>query len=331
MGTGLLFAVSLVLIVASAEGFTNAVEWAGFRLRLGAGATGSLLAAIGTAMPETVVPGVALLSHQPKSEAVAVGAILGAPFLLLTVAVAITGAAVVLRGGERTLRLDPLQVRRDLGTFIAGYTLVLLSLALPRPLRVIVSLALMGLYARYVVATLRGGQATEDAPEPLHLLRWRGPAHDPQMAAVVTQLLASVLTLVVGSEIFVSALSRASAALGVSALLLALVVVPMATELPEILNAVLWVRSGDDRLAFGCIAGAAAFQACFLGAMGLSFTAWQPRGIGLAAAPITLVSAGAVLAVVRRGGPRGWTLGLAALPWLGWVVAAVLLRPGAAA
>jgi hypothetical protein len=34
-------------------------------------------------------------------------------------------------------------------------------------------------------------------------------------------------------------------------LVLALVIVPVATELPETLNSVLWVRSNDDMLAFG--------------------------------------------------------------------------------
>lgn len=329
MITAVLFLVSLVLIVACAEGFTNAVEWAGYRLRLGAGATGSLLAAIGTALPETVVPAVALVSRQASSEAVAVGAILGAPFLLLTVAVAVTGAAVLLRRGARTLVVDQAQVRRDLGTFVAAYTLVLISLAFPLPVRVGVSVVLVGIYVRYAVATLRGGGAAEEQPEPLHLLRF-GRGADPHPAAVVAQLLLSVLGLVIGGEVFVSALTRTSAALGISALLLALVLVPMATELPEMLNAVLWVRSGDDRLAFGCVAGAAAFQACFLGAMGLSFTGWAPRGIGLAAAPITLATAVIALLVLRRGRARGGVLLLAALPWAAWVAAAVLVRPGAA-
>jgi len=321
--------MSIVLIVVAAEGFTNAVEWAGFRLRLGAGATGSLLAAIGTAMPEVVVPAVALISRHTDSEAVAIGAILGAPFMLLTIAFAVMGVTVLLRRGARALVLDPAQVRRDLGTFVIAYTLVLVSLALPLALRWLVSVVLVGIYARYVMLTLRGGAATEESPEPLHLLRW-GRGHDPHLAAVIAQLTVSVVALVVGGELFVRALTGASAVLGVSPLLLALVLVPLATELPEMINAVLWVRSGDDRLAFGCVAGAAAFQACFLGTMGLSFTGWAPRGIGLAAAPITLATAIIALVALRHGRARGGFMLMAALPWAAWVVTAVLVRPGTA-
>jgi Ca2+/Na+ antiporter len=65
--TALLFVASAVLLIIAAELFTNAVEWAGYRLRLGSGATGSLLAAVGTSLPETIVPVVALAT---KSRAV---------------------------------------------------------------------------------------------------------------------------------------------------------------------------------------------------------------------------------------------------------------------
>ena len=83
MTTALLFVASLILVVVASELFTNAIEWAGFQLKLGTGATGSLLAALGTSLPETVVPIVALATHSPGADSVATGAVLGSPFLLL--------------------------------------------------------------------------------------------------------------------------------------------------------------------------------------------------------------------------------------------------------
>ena len=56
----LLFA-SFAVILAGAQLFTNAVEWSGYKLSLGEGAAGSLIAAVGTAMPETIIPVIALL------------------------------------------------------------------------------------------------------------------------------------------------------------------------------------------------------------------------------------------------------------------------------
>ena len=44
--------VTFVVILIGAELFTNGIEWAGHRLKLAEGAVGSLLAAVGTALPE---------------------------------------------------------------------------------------------------------------------------------------------------------------------------------------------------------------------------------------------------------------------------------------
>jgi len=64
---------SFAVILAGALLFTNAVEWIGHKLSLGEGAVGSLLAAVGTAMPETLIAVVAL-GGPTKSEDGAIGA-----------------------------------------------------------------------------------------------------------------------------------------------------------------------------------------------------------------------------------------------------------------
>ena len=321
MSTVLLFGGGLVLIVAASELFTNAVEWAGFRMKLASGATGSLLAAIGTALPETVVPIVALLGGQPTAASVATGAVLGSAFLLLGVGTSVTGLAVLMR---RRKRLEPQasQARRDLGVFISGFSVVLIAIVLPLPARVVLGVTLLGAYGLYVRATLGGGEAAEEAPEPLHLLRW-GRGHDPHAVGVALQLVGAIVMLIVGSDLFVSGLDNVATSTHINPLTLALVVIPVATELPETLNSVLWVRSGDDHLAFGNIAGAAAFQACILGFIGLCFTPWRPDFNGVLSGLLTLGTAIALLVAMRRGSAHGRTLLLAGVPWVAYVVAEV--------
>ena len=80
----ILLAGSIIAIIIGAELFTNAVEWAGYLLKLGTGATGSLLAALGTSLPETIVPVVAIIANRPHSTAIAIGAVLGSSFMLLS-------------------------------------------------------------------------------------------------------------------------------------------------------------------------------------------------------------------------------------------------------
>ncbi len=319
--TAFFFISAIVVIVVASELFTNAVEWAGFRMKLSGGATGSLLAAIGTALPEATVPVVALLSGAPSAVKVATGAVLGAPFLLLTLGVCVTGIAVAVRGGMGVISLSPGQTRRDLGTFVIAFTIVIASTALPRPLHYVSGVLLLAIYGLYVRATLRGGSPAEAFPEPLHLMRRR---EEPWTALIVVQLLIAVGGLILGSKLFVTGLDQMAASLRIDALILALVLVPFATELPETLNSVLWIRSNDDGLAFGNVAGSATFQACILGFIGLTFTPWQPGLGGVLSAGITLVVGGVLFYVLRNGHARGTTLALAGIPWVAYVVAAVV-------
>jgi cation:H+ antiporter len=312
-----LFAGGLLLIMVAAELFTNAVEWAGFRLKLAAGATGSLLAALGTALPETTVPVVALIGGGADSDAVAVGAIVGAPFLLLTLGLGITGVAVTARRRDPELHPDIGQVRRDLGTFLAGFAVLLVAIALPRGVRIPLAVGLVLLYARHVRATLGGTAPATEHPEPLHLTR---RSERPSGPAIGIQLLVAVAMLVAGAELFVRAVEQAGHAFHVSPLLLSLVVVPLATELPEMFNSVLWVRSGDDGLACGNVVGATAFQACLPGALGLAFTDWSPGPLGLANCILTLLAGLYTLGLLRDGRTRGSLLLLSALPWVAYVV-----------
>ena len=75
----------LALILLAAEFFTNGVEWLGKKLNLSEGAVGSVLAAVGTALPESIIPIIAILfSPDASSHEIGIGAILGAPFMLAT-------------------------------------------------------------------------------------------------------------------------------------------------------------------------------------------------------------------------------------------------------
>ena len=90
----LLLLASLVAILIAAEIFTNALEHLGEQLRISEGVTGSLFAAVGTALPETLVPVLALVAgtgDPTLNQEIGVGAIFGAPLMLSTLVISITG------------------------------------------------------------------------------------------------------------------------------------------------------------------------------------------------------------------------------------------------
>jgi len=96
----LMLVVGLVLILIGCDVFTNSIEWLGKKLNLNEGLLGSIFAAVGTALPETLIPIVAVILGATSSTGtthandVGLGAIIGAPFMLATVAMFVTGVAV---------------------------------------------------------------------------------------------------------------------------------------------------------------------------------------------------------------------------------------------
>jgi cation:H+ antiporter len=309
---------SLLVILGGAELFTNGVEWIGEGFGLSEGVVGSVLAAVGTALPETILPLVAIGSGHAAGEEIGIGAILGAPFMLTTLAMFVVGTAVLAfaRDGRRgtELEADRGVLRQDLATFLILYALaVLAGLVHVRPLHWALAVVLVVAYGFYVRRHFRSpGEReleTEASSEikPLYLWEWvrrlrpktaEWSAASPNWPTFV-QTAVSLLLIVAGARLFVSGVNTIAENLGVSHLVFALLVAPVATELPEKFNSVLWVRRGKDTLALGNMTGAMVFQSSFPVTIGLLLTPWHLAHEALVAAAIAL-AAGSVLWLTIR-------------------------------
>jgi cation:H+ antiporter len=285
--------LALGLILLSAELFTNGVEWFGRRYELGEGVVGSVLAAVGTALPETLVPIIAIIfSSGAAAEDVGIGAILGAPFMLSSLAMLVTGTAVVAftLTKRRTLkvRVNESVMRRDLSHFLIAYALAMgAGLIHYRPLHYALSVALLVFYGYYVWETVRdGGELGEDC-KPLYFHRH---PEMPHRYRIFVQIGVSILGIVVGAEIFVREVQTLAGTLGAAPLVVSLLITPIATELPEKFNSVLWIRQKKDTLALGNITGAMVFQSTFPVSVGLIFTTWQLNQQGLVSGVLALIS-----------------------------------------
>jgi cation:H+ antiporter len=298
---------AFVLIIGGAIGFTNAVEWLGQRLNMGAGAVGALLAAVGTALPESVIPIVALIGGGgEEAEQIAIGAIIGAPFLLATLAMLLVVGSAHLFSRRRDQGADvtgePDATRRDLRWYLAlmPVGIVLGVISTSDWLRYAGAALLIAGYAGYVRATVKsGGDAEDEELEPLYL----DPSKDdpPSTLQMTVQFVISLAAIIAGAELFVTAVEHIAESAGVSVLVLALVLAPLATEMPEKANSVLWVRNGKDALALGNITGAMTFQATIPVVLGLVFTDWKLEPQAVVAAVIGLVGgAGSPTGRARR-------------------------------
>ncbi len=364
---------SLAVILVAAELFTNGIEWFGHKLNLAEGAVGSVLAAVATAMPETLIPVIAILgpvivgsTASEGAQAVGVGAILGAPFMLSTLAMFVTGIAIVIytRRGRRgtDMRVNTRILGRDVGFFVLGYAIAIGTAFLPEELswlKWVAAAILVVLYAVYVRLHFTDAAEESDAEElnRLHITRVApGTAsvpmrdnievdafpgdvsltgHEPPMRLIVVQVVIALGLIIVGAQVFVGAVEHLSTQIGLDPTILALIIAPIATELPEKFNSVLWVRNGKDTLAMGNITGAMVFQSCLPTVLGLLFTTWtftEGSAISFASAGVAFLATILIFGnMLRTGSLSAWTLLIGGPLYLVYVYLALFTPLGAGA
>lgn len=304
--TLLLFLGSAGAIYGACEYFVNGVEWLGRRLKLGATATGTVLAAFGTALPESAVTFVAVMfGKTPAARDIGVGAALGGPLVLATIAYAVVGAALWfnfrrLQRPDRLVRVDHRRLARDQAWFLAIFVvkvgLGLVAFAFKPWLGVLFLLA----YTIYVRAELR---RDDHAPEEeiLEPLKLRPSDAEPAMRWVVAQTLLALAVIAAASRLFVGQLEAIGAAFALPPYLVALVLSPVATELPETVNALIWVRQGKERLALANISGAMMIQATIPSALALFATPWLFDAPLIVAGVVTALAIGYLGWLFHRG------------------------------
>ena len=338
----LVLAIAFVVILLGAELFTNGIEWFGRKLELAEGAVGSVLAAVGTALPETMIPIIAILFSGGAGGAaddVGIGAILGAPFMLSTLAMFVTGAGVLAfrhrRATGSRMVVDTVVLVHDIRYFVIAYSLAIGAAFLPTELdalKIGVAVILLGIYAWYVKGHFEADpevDAEDLAPLRFRHLDRRAPrVHPtvPRLRIVGVQVVVALACIVGGAYLFVGAVDRLAAVLGVNEILLALVIAPIATELPEKFNSLIWVRQGKDTLAMGNITGAMVFQSAIPTVVALLFApdSWHVTGDSLIAfisAAIALLAVAAVfLPMWRRARLDGRALLVGGVLYLAYLV-----------
>jgi cation:H+ antiporter len=314
----LVLAVAFLVILLGAELFTNGIEWFGRKLNLAQGAVGSVLAAVGTALPETMIPIIAIaFASGEATDDVGVGAILGAPFMLSTLAMFVTGVGVIAfrrrRPSGTHMVVDTGVLVHDIRYFVVAYAIAIAAAFLPEDLGGLkygVAVVLVGIYAWYVRGHFQG--EADEAQEDLPPLRFRraDPAfahspHNPHLRIVSIQVLVALACIIGGAYLFVGAVDGLARTLGVSEILLALVIAPIATELPEKFNSLIWVRQGKDTLAMGNITGAMVFQSAIptVVALVLAGDAWHVTSdslLAFASAAMAFIAVAAIFAPMWR-------------------------------
>ena len=311
-----------VVVYLACEWFVNAVEWLGARLRVGPVAVGTVLAAVGTALPESVVTLVAVaFGEGDDRKDIGVGAAMGGPLALSTIAYAVAGVMLLLVAratarsagvsvaaarSELVRDVDVSRLARDqvwfLAIFVFKFALGLVAFAYKPWL----GLAFFAAYIAFFVKELREeGVAESDDLEPLKL---QPKADRPSTFAVVGQTLVTLVVICLASQLFVLQLEWVGPQLGIAPTVVALLLSPVATELPEIMNAIIWIRQRKVSLALANISGAMMIQATVPSGIGIIFTSWKFDGPLMLSGAVTMVAILYLVLALRSNRLHPWAL-----------------------
>lgn len=303
MLTVVLFLGSAAAIYFACEYFVNGVEWLGRKLGVGETATGTVLAAFGTALPESAVTFVAVVFGRDSAQKdIGVGAALGGPMVLATISYAVVGFAMFwnhkrLGRATHVIECDSTKLRRDQAWFLSIFIVKLALGLLVFHYKPWFGAAFLIAYAVYLLRELRGAQVTsQEMLEPLRL----HPHGDPGLLWSLLQTGLALIAIAIASKVFVSQLENIGVWAGLSPQLVALLLSPVATELPETMNALIWVRQGKERLALANISGAMMIQATIPTALGLAFTSWVFSRELIVSGIITMVAVAILLGLFSK-------------------------------
>lgn len=321
----LLFFVSIAVTLGGCALFTNAIEWLGKRRGISEGAVGSIFAAIGTTLPETSIPIIAIFFGESQEEIeVGLGAILGAPFMLSTLVLPILAVLLLLyaRAGKRTARfqLNYKEIMTDLTFFMFGYLIALGCAFSPsRLVHLVAAGLLICLYLYYMKVKFTPTDAEESSElEPLLFDKGAGT---PSYLMIGLQAFLGLGGLILGAHLFVMAAESMAGLFEMSPLILALLIAPLATELPEMSNSFLWLYRKKDRLAVANVTGAMVFQGTLPVSLGLIGTEWMIEQSALTSMILAVQAVGLCLLQILIGGRwRPWLLAAGMVFYIGYTL-----------
>lgn len=276
-GILIIFYLTAIIIVCSL--FTNAIEPAGSKMKLGNNAIGGILAVIGTTLPETVIPIVAIISsfvfNKPAGFDIAQGAILGSPFMLSTFGLFLIGLCLLI-SRRKELDMDKNSILRFYKYFLFIYIMGISSAFIDNyTFKILICFCLIISYFLFIKRTIVKSKEDFEQKEDYDLFFCKlFKIKDMNMFLILLQIFISLIGLFIFSHFFVREISVLSKILNFNPVILSLIITPFATELPECINGIIWTKSKKDDLAYTNIMGAAIFQAVIPMSIGILFTPW---------------------------------------------------------
>ena len=151
----ILLIVSTILIYLSSEYFVNGIEWVGLHYKVSKNATGTILAALGTALPESAITFIAVFFGQTlEDKNIGVGAAIGGPLVLATLGYAMIGLCFLINNknpqSKWLTNTTILRLSYNQSWFIPVFLAQLLLGIFSFPLKYVFGFGLISVYVYYL-------------------------------------------------------------------------------------------------------------------------------------------------------------------------------------
>jgi len=325
----LIMLAAAILIYLSCEFFVNGIEWVGKAFNISESAVGSVLAAFGTALPESIVTFIAVVFGKNSNQKdIGIGSALGEPLVLSTIAYAVVGISILIFSSKRkagnSVNTNSSKLARDqvwfMCIFVCKIGLGLVAFAL-KPWLSFLFLLAYGIYFYKEMST-----DSKDIVSKLDPLKFSSKSTSPKKSLILIQTILALILIFIGSQMFVHNLGALSISPGMAPHMVSLLLSPVATELPETLNAVIWVRQGKENLALSNISGSMMIQATVPSALGIIFTPWLLDTSLILSAIITFIAIFSLWITLRQSHLSAKRLSLNALLYVVFIIGIAIIK-----
>ena len=274
--------LSLVFILVSSYLFYNSLENLRVKFNIKETYVSIVFAAIGSVLPEIIIPTIAILTgtYGNGNVDIGVGAILGGPLILSTLIIFIAGLFIIKqRGVSGKINFQNLDLKKNLKLFFVAYIILFLSVIIHRithslVFNFLIILLLITVYIKFIKDKMNEPDYYTDKIQckPL-ILTYLGIKSNKFY--VILQALLSLLMMTYFSETFVDAMNLISMKYHFSIFILSVIIIPIVTEVQEQFISIMWFRTHKDVMAINIIIGSMMFQVAILPIIGILFTNWD--------------------------------------------------------
>jgi cation:H+ antiporter len=269
--------LSMAIVFIAAFLFVNAIEYLGCRFKWGGSFVSATLAPLFTSLPEMIIFLVALFGLGGISgQEIGLGTLFGQPFMASSLSYGLVGVAAFIAYKLGKRKTAVLAVSRRLLLPYIFITILFPMTLIPAIVggaivRYIFGAIFLGAYFVYVALMYRekGAEHLEDSENP-YICR----IVKNQVLGGVIQLTVAVVMLYYSSNLMVSTVAAIADGMGISALALALVLIPAVTAIPETASDLIWAWNGKDNLCLGALVGEKVLYSTFYPGIGLFMTSW---------------------------------------------------------